>query len=98
MNLSDNIIQPIAEHQRTLFKGFIGVASSGTGFLAEHATWLEPWIRFLALVVGLMVGIVTLVSIILDIRRKWHIWQLEKLKESLWNEKEQDDSEEEIST
>ena len=61
-----------------LNKLFLGVAAPGAGYLASLST-MEVWLRVLSLVVGIAVGIASLVSICFSIRKKYKNWKLEKL-------------------
>jgi hypothetical protein len=51
----------IAENHRTVFEGFVGSAASFLGLLTSLQEQLEYGLRLTSLLVGIAVGVVTLV-------------------------------------
>ena len=54
----------IAEHAATVAKGLLGIAAPTGGFYVSIMPQIEAWLRVTSLVVGVAVGIATLISII----------------------------------
>jgi len=56
-------------HQPTIMKGILGtvaaLGSTGVSFISQ----LEAWLRIASLVVGISVGITTLISVVVNLRR-----------------------------
>lgn len=61
----------------TVHKLVIGVAGPGLGYVFSVST-AEIWLRILSLVVGIAVGLASLISICFSIRRKYKSWRREK--------------------
>ena len=58
------------EHQQTLFKGLLGVAGTLGSAAVSMVSNLEQWLRITSLVVGIVVGLVTIISIVKNGWRK----------------------------
>lgn len=61
----------------TFHKLVIGVSGPGVGYAFSIST-TEIWLRVLSLVVGISVGVASLISICFSIRKKYKSWRNEK--------------------
>jgi hypothetical protein len=53
-----------AESAVTFAKGMLGMGATGTGFYVSILPKVEAWLRLISLLVGIAVGVATLVSIL----------------------------------
>lgn len=60
----------------TVHKLIIGVTGPGVGYVVSIST-MEIWLRVLSLVIGIAVGIASLISICFSIRRKYKNYRSE---------------------
>lgn len=52
------------EDAPTLAKGLVGTLATSGGVAVSTLGWIEVWLRIISLLVGIAVGIATLISII----------------------------------
>lgn len=51
-------------------RGFVGVGAPISGFIVSRAENFELWLRIASLSIGCLVGLATLTSLLITIRRK----------------------------
>lgn len=58
---------------KTLFKGLLGTVSGFGSWWVNHLSWLDPALQTTGMLLGIVVAILTGISLVIDIRRKWRI-------------------------
>ena len=53
-----------AESLRTVTKGLVGMSATGGSFYVSILPKVEAWLRIISLLIGIAVGIATLISIV----------------------------------
>lgn len=57
-------------HSHIILKGIVGAGAPMLGMTVSFVEHTEPWLRFISMIVGILVGLVTLVSLCLTVRIK----------------------------